>query len=76
MQKRSVTIAGHTTSVSLEDAFWHQLKCIAYQRSVSVNQLIAQIDTNRNTQNLSSAIRLYILEQLLAQIDNGHSKAI
>ena len=61
LRKRSVTIAGHRTSVSLEDAFWDELARDARRRGLSVNALIAEIDDARET-NLSSAIRLYVLD--------------
>lgn len=62
--KRSVAIAGHRTSVSLEEPFWDELKRIAQERGVSVNALIAEIDAGRARTNLSSAIRLEILADL------------
>ena len=61
MRKRSVVIAGHRTSVSLENAFWHALKTIATGRGATVNQLVTEIDRHR-TGNLSSAIRLFVLD--------------
>lgn len=60
--KRSVVVAGHKTSVSLEDAFWHALKDIARERSVSLRSLVAEIDANRRGGNLSSAVRLHVLD--------------
>lgn len=63
MAKRSVTIAGHRTSVSLEDAFWNELGRLAARDGKSLNGLIAEIDDGRDT-NLSSAIRLYVLAAL------------
>jgi predicted DNA-binding ribbon-helix-helix protein len=60
--KRSIVIAGHKTSVSLEDAFWQALKEIAAARRVSLTELIAAIDGGRRDGNLSSAIRLFVLE--------------
>jgi predicted DNA-binding ribbon-helix-helix protein len=64
--KRSILIAGHRTSVSLEDAFWKALKDIAQARHVSVAELIASIDGARQTAdrtgNLSSAIRVFVLD--------------
>lgn len=60
--KRSVIIDGHKTSVSLEDAFWDGLKEIALRQSISLSVLIARIHTGRDTANLSSAIRLYVLD--------------
>ena len=59
--KRSVRIAGHATSVSLETAFWRALCDIAASRQVSVNALVAAIDAQRSG-NLSSAIRLFVLD--------------
>ncbi len=61
LRKRSVLIAGHHTSVSLENAFWAALKRIADGRGVSMNTLIADIDRGRSA-NLSSAIRVFVLE--------------
>ncbi len=60
--KRSIVIAGHKTSVSLEDAFWKGLKDIADQRSVTLSDLVANIDSQRRHGNLSSAIRLFVLD--------------
>ena len=60
MKKRSVVIAGHRTSVSLENIFWDALKSIASQRSLTVNQLVTEIDRQRHG-NLSSAIRVFVL---------------
>jgi predicted DNA-binding ribbon-helix-helix protein len=59
--KRSVRIAGHPTSISLEAAFWQGLCDIAASRRVSVNALVAAIDAGRSG-NLSSAIRLFVLD--------------
>ena len=59
--KRSVRIAGHATSVSLEPAFWQALCEIAARRGIPVNALLTQIDVERGG-NLSSAIRLFVLE--------------
>ena len=63
MKKRSVMIAGHKTSVSLEDAFWESLKRIADQRGQSLAQLIESVDRNREA-NLSSTLRVFVLEVL------------
>ena len=63
--KRSVVISGHATSVTLEAAFWVRLKRIAKARSTSVSALIAEIDAeNKGRCNLSSALRVYILENM------------
>lgn len=60
--KRSLTIAGHRTSISLEDAFWTRLKAVAKKRNQSLSALIADIDASRGEANLSSAIRVFVLE--------------
>lgn len=59
--KRSVMIAGHRTSVSLEDPFWDALRGIAEARGLSLQALIGEIDAGRDGQNLSSAIRVFVL---------------
>jgi predicted DNA-binding ribbon-helix-helix protein len=60
--KRSIVVAGHKTSVSLEDAFWNGLKEIAGRRDITLSDLVAAIDAQRHHGNLSSAIRLFVLE--------------
>ena len=60
--KRSIVIAGHKTSVSLEDGFWKSLKEIAGERRMTLSELVAAIDTDRQHGNLSSAIRLFVLD--------------
>lgn len=67
IKKRSVRIKGHATSVTLEEPFWDALRVIATRHGCSLNQMIAEIDEG-NPENLSSAIRLYILRDLQAQI--------
>ena len=62
IKKRSVQIAGHGTSISVESAFWDRLRQIAKARRLSLNQLITEIDETR-TGNLSSAIRVYVLKE-------------
>jgi predicted DNA-binding ribbon-helix-helix protein len=64
--KRSVTIVGHRTSVSLEEEFWEALCDIAREDELSVNVLVSTIDKGRNT-NLSSAIRLFVLDRYRTQ---------
>jgi predicted DNA-binding ribbon-helix-helix protein len=64
--KRSIVIAGHKTSVSLEDAFWDALKEIATVRSATLSEVVAGIDASRSQGNLSSAIRLFVLEHYRA----------
>jgi predicted DNA-binding ribbon-helix-helix protein len=60
--KRSIIVAGHKTSVSLEDAFWKAVKEIASVHGTTVSNLVSSIDTRREHGNLSSAIRLYVLD--------------
>ena len=74
IRKRSVVIQGHATSVSLEEAFWRALKAIAGAQGLSVNALIADIDRRRTeglsggtSGNLSSAIRVFVLENTKAR---------
>lgn len=62
--KRSLAIAGHRTSISLEDAFWQELRQLAYDRKLSVAALVAEIDAVRGATNLSSAIRVFVLTAL------------
>ena len=61
--KHSVVVAGHRTSVSLEDAFWRALKDIAAQEGASLAALIARVDAERGEANLSSALRVFVLER-------------
>ena len=70
--KRSVVIAGHKTSVSLEDAFWASVREIAKERGQTLSQLIGSIDSDRQyggNGNLSSAVRLFVLGFYLNQSD-------
>ena len=64
--KRSIVLAGHKTSVSLEEPFYQALKDIAASRRVPLRDLIARIDTDREHGNLSSAIRLFVLNHYQA----------
>ena len=66
--KRSIVIAGHKTSVSLEDAFWKGLKEIAGERDITLSELVASIDSDRQHGNLSSGIRLFVLDHYRSQI--------
>jgi predicted DNA-binding ribbon-helix-helix protein len=72
--KRSIVIDGHKTSISLEDAFWRGLKEIAQDQHMTLSKLVGDIDANRRDGNLSSAIRLFVLDRVRAQItDSVHS---
>jgi predicted DNA-binding ribbon-helix-helix protein len=73
--KRSIVIAGHKTSVSLEDAFWKGLKDIAIGRHVTLSDLVAAIDAERRHGNLSSAIRLFVLDHYQAG-SSGNVEAV
>jgi predicted DNA-binding ribbon-helix-helix protein len=66
--KRSIVIVGHKTSVSLEDAFWNGLKEIAKKYDMNLSDFVADIDFRRRYGNLSSAIRLFVLEQARGQM--------
>src|SRR5215217_7060822 len=66
--KRSIVIAGHKTSVSLEDAFWKGLKEIAGERDMTLSELVASIDSDRQHGNLSSGLRLFVLDHYRSQI--------
>jgi predicted DNA-binding ribbon-helix-helix protein len=66
--KRSTIVAGHKTSVSLEDAFWNGLKEIARERHMTLSALVAAIDAQRQHGNLSSALRLFVLDFYRTQL--------
>jgi predicted DNA-binding ribbon-helix-helix protein len=72
--KRSLVIAGHRTSISIEDAFWRRLRRIALKRGQSLNGLAAMIDASRGGANLSSAIRVFVLEAE-SEAQSGASRA-
>jgi predicted DNA-binding ribbon-helix-helix protein len=72
--KRSIVIAGHKTSVSLEDAFWKGLKDIAGGRDMTLSDLVATIDTDRQHGNLSSAIRLFVLDYYRNQFSDENER--
>lgn len=65
--KHSIVIAGHRTSISLEDAFWRALKEVAGQEGVSLAALVAQVDATRGEANLSSALRVFALERVMTR---------
>ena len=68
--KRSVVIAGHRTSVSLEAAFWTALKRIAAEDGCSLAALVARVDAERGAANLSSALRVFALERVGGRVEN------
>jgi predicted DNA-binding ribbon-helix-helix protein len=75
--KRSVVIAGHKTSISLEDTFWTALKRVAHERRLTISELLAEIDEERQHDNLSSAIRQFLFDHYLALVPHGdHDSAL
>ena len=72
LRKRSVVVSGHATSVSLEQEFWAELTAAARRRNVSLNELVSTIDQGRNG-NLSSALRLFVLAEIRAEIRSGNA---
>lgn len=65
--KRSLRIAGHATSISLEEPFWRLLRKIAETRKIAVSTLVEEIDRERQGANLSSAVRVHILEWMMRE---------
>jgi predicted DNA-binding ribbon-helix-helix protein len=72
--KRSIVVGGHKTSVSLEEAFWNGMKEISGERVMTLSELVGQIDTNRQQGNLSSAIRLFVLDHFRGRAAGGQPK--
>ncbi|HYM32526.1 MAG TPA: ribbon-helix-helix domain-containing protein [Candidatus Cybelea sp.] len=72
VKKRSVVVAGHRTSVSLEAAFWDALRAIAQREHKTLNQLVSDIDQSRSG-NLSSAIRVYVLHKVRGPADEAEA---
>ncbi|MFN3953094.1 MAG: ribbon-helix-helix domain-containing protein [Pararhodobacter sp.] len=72
-QKHSLTLHGHRTSVSLEKEFWAAFRALAQRRHKGINELAAEIDTARGDQGLASAIRVAVLQDLLARAGNETS---
>ena len=68
VSKRSIVIAGHKTSVSVEDEFWISLKEVAHERNMTLAELVGTIDADRQHANLSSAIRLFVLSVYRDQV--------
>jgi predicted DNA-binding ribbon-helix-helix protein len=66
--KRSIVVAGHKTSVSLEDAFWKGLKEIATSKGLTLSEMVGAIDSARAQGNLSSALRLFVLDHFRSKI--------
>ncbi|MER0237728.1 ribbon-helix-helix domain-containing protein [Fulvimarina sp. MAC8] len=74
--KRSLSIRGHRTSITLEEAFWRRLNNLAEEQAMSIAELVAEIDETRNaTVNLSSALRVHILEEALGRLEKDVGEA-
>jgi predicted DNA-binding ribbon-helix-helix protein len=69
--KRSIVVAGHKTSVSLEEEFWTSMKEISSARDITLSDLVSEIDKARHQGNLSSAIRLYVLDHFRSQAQSA-----
>jgi predicted DNA-binding ribbon-helix-helix protein len=69
--KRSIVVAGHKTSVSLEEAFWNGMKEISGLRNMTLSELVGEIDSNRQQGNLSSAIRLFVLDYFKSRANSS-----
>ena len=69
MQKRSLTIAGHRTSIALEPEFWDGLEALAARRGLRLAALIEEIDARRHTPNLSSALRVAVLRDVQDRLE-------
>jgi predicted DNA-binding ribbon-helix-helix protein len=74
--KRSIVIKGHKTSVSLEDAFWRDLKLMAAEENKSLSALISSVDDRRQWGNLSSALRVFVLAQYRAMAGHAGLKVV
>ena len=72
--KRSIVVSGHKTSVGLEDAFWKALKEIAADRNMTLSDLVSSIDAERRRGNLSSAIRLFVLDHFRSRAASAPAK--
>jgi predicted DNA-binding ribbon-helix-helix protein len=75
MVKRSVVIGGHKTSVSLEQPFWDVVREIAAAEAITVSAVLRRVDAARAQANLSSAVRVYVLEQVRARATRGDTAA-
>jgi len=73
--KRSIVVAGHKTSIAIEDAFWKALKEISAERGVTLSVLVTDIDAERRHDNLSSAIRVFILEYFRSRVTPAREQA-
>ena len=74
VSKRSMLIAGHPTSISLEEAFWQGLKAVAQDRGLSIAALVTEIDGAREAANLSSTIRVFLFNRYKDQADKTEER--
>jgi predicted DNA-binding ribbon-helix-helix protein len=75
IRKRSIVVCGHKTSVSLEDPFWNCLKDIAKDHKITLSDVVADIESRRQYGNLSSAIRLFVLQRSRSQAPSANQVA-
>lgn len=68
IEKRSVVLRGQKTSISLEEPFWQELRDVAEGRHISISALVAEVDDQRKNANLSSALRVYIFENIKSKL--------
>ena len=68
VRKRSILVNRHKTSVSLEDAFWEEVRAIARSRNMTLSDFVSEVEQARHAGNLSSALRLIVLETLQARV--------
>jgi predicted DNA-binding ribbon-helix-helix protein len=73
--KRSIVVAGHKTSVSLEEAFWSAMKEISSARDLTLSELVGEIDSRRQQGNLSSAIRLFVLDHFRKRAEQAEAES-
>ena len=74
--KRSVVIGGHKTSVSLEKPFWNEMRAIADHQQVTLSNLVSRIDDERQNANLSSAIRVFVLQHVRERINGPANRPV
>jgi predicted DNA-binding ribbon-helix-helix protein len=76
IRKRSVALNGHKTSVSLEDEFWDRLQSIARERGLPIAKLIEEIDAGRQSPNLSSSLRIFVLRYYVAMLASSSNDLV
>jgi len=69
--KRSVSVNGHKTSISLEDAFWSEVRAIAWEKDITMRELLTHVDRDRQASNFSSALRVFVLNHHREAVGQG-----